>query len=122
LVLCLSLRKSANLWFPLSVVALYAALAMVRYRPDVISILTGIWTTDQSSPTLFVGICVMWAAGIMLFDLLRQVKARYLYYALIGQGTIFAAMCVANIWLRRKSVLPLYQFLFADVHSFASYL
>src|SRR5262245_53248864 len=71
LALGLSFRKSAHLRVPLIVVALYFSLSAVRYRPDQLSVLQGIWTTNQTSPTLFVGICVMWIAGIMLFDFFR---------------------------------------------------
>src|SRR2546425_11653224 len=74
------------------------------------------------SSTLFVGTCVMWAIGAMLFDYLRRMKPRALHDALIVQGAIFGAMCIANIWLRKKSLALQYEFLFGDVHAFAAYL
>jgi O-antigen ligase len=63
----------------------------------------------------------MWAAGIMLFDQLRKMRPISLYYPLVAQGAVFAAMSLINIWLRKKPVM-VYQFLFGDVHAFAAYL
>lgn len=121
LSLGLSFRRPARLGTPLAVVCFYFCISVVRYRQDWASTLQGVWTTDQMSPTLFAGICVMWAAGIMFFDFLREMKPRWLYYALIAQGTLFASMAAGNIWLRSKQVLQ-YQFLFGDVNAFAAYL
>src|SRR5207253_2684922 len=90
--------------------------------PSWTSILEGIWTTNQTSATLFVGVSVMWAAGIIFFDFLRTMKPSALYYALAAQGILFAAMTIGHIWLRTRPLGDYYQFLFGDIHSFASYL
>ena len=121
LVLGLSFRRSARMWAPLGIAIFYFCISLVRYRPDASSLVLGMWTTNQGSPALFVGMCLMWIAGIMLFDFFRTMKSSSLYYALLTQGVVFAAMTVGNIWLRKKSVFE-YQFLFGDVHAFAAYL
>jgi O-antigen ligase len=121
LVLGLSLRISTESWLPMSVIAFYFFATLVRYRPDPGSILAGVWTTDQANPSLFVGVCVMWMAGAILFDFLRRMPSGHLYWVLLAQGALFTSMCIVNIWFRHKTVL-LYEFLFGDVHAFAAYL
>jgi hypothetical protein len=120
-VLGLSRRQAARLWLPLCVVGMYLIAGLVRQHPAPASVLEGIWTTNPFSPSVTVGVCVMWAAGIMLFDWVRRINARALYYALIAQGAIFGAMCAANIVIKQKSLVQ-YHFLFGDIHSFAAYV
>jgi O-antigen ligase len=120
LVLALSFRTSARIWIPLFIVGIYVGVVLSRQEPHLSTLFQSVWTTDQVSPLLGVGTCVMWATGIMLFDFLRRTNPVSLYYAMIAQGALMAGMSVANMWLRHKPFLY-YEFIFGDIHAFAAY-